>query len=88
MPPIELAIGRIERSGARRAHASTQHVGANYEEAICVDWLPRTNHRLPPARFTGYWVNIGYVLIAGERVTHKNSVRPLRIEHAIRLVSD
>ena len=86
--PIGASRGRIVRARPGRAHAAADHVGAEHEIAIGVDRLARADHGLPPARLAGDGMDIGDMLVAGQRVADQHDVGLRRIEHAVGLVGD
>ena len=79
---------RVGRGRAGRAHAAADHVRANDEIALRVDRPAGADHGLPPARLARDRMDIGDMLIAGERVADQHGVRALRIQRAISLIGD
>ena len=85
---VGLACLRIDRRGARRAHASAKDIRANHEKPVRIERQARAHHGLPPAWSAGDRVRIGDVLVAGQSVAKENSVGFRRVESAIGLVGD
>jgi hypothetical protein len=63
-PPGAAGIG-IEARRPRRTHAAAENVGADDEEAVCVDRLARPDHGFPPAGLARHGLLAGNVLIEG-----------------------
>ena len=82
---VGLRIGR-RRTG--RAHAGADDVRADHEIALGVDRAAGPDHRLPPTGFAGDRMNIGDVLVAGERVADQHRVGAVGIQCAVGLVGD
>ena len=81
-----LACFGVDVFGSSRAHAAAQNVGADDEISVGVERSARSDHDVPPPRFTGQRVGIGGVLVAGQRVAHQNRVGFLGVQRAIGLV--
>ena len=79
---------RIGRSRAGGAHAGADHVRADDEIALGVDWPARADHGLPPAGLAGDGMGVEHMLIAGERMADQHGVGALGIERAVGLVGD
>ena len=86
--PPGLAGLRIGGGGTGRAHAGADHVRTDHEEPFGVDWPPGADHSLPPARFLRYRIDVGDMLIAGQRVADQDGVVARRIERAVGLIGD
>ena len=69
------------------AHTATDHIGAQDEVAIGIDSLAWPHRQMPPPGLAGYWVGLGHVLVAGQRVAHQNHVRLVGVELAVGLIS-
>ena len=80
--------GRIDRARPGRAHAAADHVGAEHEIAVGVDRLAGADHGLPPAGLAGDGMDVGDVLVAGQRMTDENEIRLAGVERAVGLVGD
>ena len=78
----------VDAGRSRRAHAAAEHVGADDEEAVGVDGLARTHHRLPPAGLAGDGMRARHVLVAGQGVRDQNGIRLCPIQDAVGLVGD
>jgi hypothetical protein len=78
----------IGRGRAGGAHAGADHVRTDHEVAVGVDRLAGPNHGFPPAGFFGHRMQVGHVLVAGERVAHQHRIGAIGIQGAIGLVSD
>ena len=83
-----LAGLRIGRSRTGRAHAAADHVGADDEVTLGVDRLAGTDHRLPPAGFSGHRIGACNVMVAGQRVAEQYCVAAVGVERAVGLVGD
>ena len=79
---------RVGRGGPGRAHAGADHVRADHEIAVGVDRLAGPDHRLPPAGLAGHRMDVGDMLVAGERVADQDRVAALGIERAVGLIGD
>ncbi len=62
--------------------------GADDEITLGVDRPAGSDHRFPPAGLAGNRMDIGDVLIAGQRMADQDGVRALGIERTIGLVGD
>ena len=82
------AGGGIGRCGPGRAHAAADHIGANDEVAVGVQRAAGTDHGFPPAGLAGHRMDVGDVLIAGQRVADQNGVGTVGIELTIDLIGD
>jgi hypothetical protein len=74
------------RAGA--AHAAAEHVRRDDEETVGVDRLARTDHVLPPAGLAGHRLDLGDVLIPGQRMADQHGVAALGIQRAVGPVGD
>ena len=83
-----LAGRRIGRGRPGGAHAGADHVRADDEIALGVDRPAGADHGLPPARLAGDRMDVGDVLVAGQRVADQHRVAALGIERAVGLVGD
>ncbi len=83
-----LAGRRIGRGRPGRAHAAADHVRADDEIAVGVDRPARPDHGLPPARLAGDRMDVGDVLVAGQRMADQDRVAALGVERAVGLVGD
>ena len=79
---------RIGRGRAGRAHAAADDIGADNEEPPRIDRLAGADHGLPPAGLARDRVDVGDVLVAGQRVADENGVGAVGVELAIGLVGD
>src|SRR5262249_2151488 len=79
---------RIDRSRSGRAHAAAKHVRANDEIALGIDRPAGSDHSFPPAGFLRYRMQVGDVLIAGERMANQHRVAALGIQRAVSLITD
>ena len=86
--PHSLPVAGLVEAGSGRAHAAADHVRTNDEISVGVERSPGAHHGLPPARLAGDRMNIGDMLIAGQRMQDQNRVGALRIEFAIGIVGD
>ena len=78
----------IDRAWPGRAHAAADHVRAEHEIAVGIDRLAGADHGVPPAGLAGDGMDIGDMLIAGQRVTDEHEVRLVRVQRAVGLVGD
>ena len=78
----------IDAGRSRRAHAAAEHVGADDKEAVGVDGLARSHHRLPPAGLAGNGMWARDVLVAGQGMRDENGIRLRPIQDAVGLVGN
>ena len=60
----------------------------NNEIPVGIERTPGTDHGFPPAGFAGHRMDIGDMLIAGQRMEDQNGIGTFRIELAVGLVRD
>ena len=81
-------VRRVGRGRTGRAHAGPEHVRTDDEIALGIDRPARAHHGFPPARLLRDGMNVGDVLVAGERMADQDCIAALGIELAIGLVGD
>ena len=86
--PVRAPGGGIDGARPGRAHAPADDIGAQHEIAIGVDRLAGPDHGVPPAGLAGDGMDVGDVLIAGQRMAHQHEVGLGGIEFAIGLIGD
>ena len=86
--PQRLAGRRIGRGRPGRAHAAAEHIRADDEIAVGVDRLAGADHGLPPAGLAGDRMDVGDMLVAGQRVADQHRVGRVGVERAVGLVGD
>ena len=86
--PVGTAGRGIGRAWPGRAHAAADHIGAEHEIAVGIDRLAWADHGLPPARLAGDGMDVGDMLVAGERMTDEHEVRLVGVERAVGLIGD
>ena len=86
--PPQFAGGGIGRGRPGRAHAAADHVRADDEIAVGIERAAGTDHGFPPARLAGHRMDVGDMLIAGQRMADQDGVGALGIELAIGLIGD
>lgn len=84
---IALTVGRIDAARPRRTVAAANDVGADDEEAVRIEGLPRAYEGLPPA---GFGVRIGGPSMGGggEASVEEYSVGGVGVEGAPGLIGD
>ena len=80
--------GRVDRARSGRAHAAADDVGAEHEIAVGVDRLAGADHGLPPAGLAGDGMDVGHVLVAGQRMADEHEIRLRGVECAVGLIGD
>ena len=75
-----------ERAGA--AHAAAENVGADDEEAICIDRQSGTDHRIPPSWLAGDRMLLSHILVQGERMADQHRIGPIGVQCAIGAIGD
>ncbi len=80
-PRTALVVAQAARAGG--AHAAAQHVGADDEVAVGVDWPAGPDHHVPPAILAGDRMGLGDILIAGQRMADQHGVGARRIQRAV-----
>ena len=75
---VGLAGRRVGRGRTGRAHAAAEDVGADDEEAVGVDRLAGADHQLPPAGLAGDRIDVGDMLVAGQRMADQHGVGSCR----------
>ena len=86
--PQGLPVRGLVEAGPGRAHAAADHVRADHEVAVGVDRPPGPDHGLPPARLLRDRMDVGDMLVAGQRVADQDGVGALGVERAVGLVGD
>ena len=84
-PPRFAGVG-VDLARPGGAHAAAQHVDAQHVVAVGIEHLAGADHRAPPAGLAGNRVRLGDELVAGQRVTDQDDVRPVGVQPAIGLV--
>ncbi|MFK4491274.1 hypothetical protein ABIA45_006352 [Bradyrhizobium sp. USDA 336] len=84
----DLAGGGIDRRRPGRTHAAADHVGADDEVVLGIDGAAGADQRLPPAGLAGDRMDVGDMLVAGQRMTDQHGVGAIGVELAIGLVGD
>ena len=83
-----LPVFGLVEAGPGGAHAAADHVRADHEIAFGVDRPAGPDHGLPPARLARDRMQVGDVLIAGERVADQHRIAALGVERAVGLIGD
>ncbi len=86
--PPQFAGGGIGRGRPGRAHAAADHVRADDEVTVGIERAAGTDHGFPPAGLAGHRMDVGDVLIAGQRMADQDGVGAIGIELAIGLIGD
>ena len=86
--PARFTAFAIARRRAGCAEARSQHIRTNHKKTVRIIGLARPDHGFPPARTPRHRVHIRDMLIACQRMTQQNRVRPVGIQRSISLVSD
>ena len=86
--PVGAAGCGIDRARPGRAHAAADHVGAEHEIAVGIDRLAGADHGLPPAGLAGDGMDVGDMLVAGQRMADEHEVRLVGVERAVGLIGD
>ena len=86
--PVRPVGRRIGRGRSGGAEAAADDVGADDEIAVGVDRLAGADHDVPPAGLAGHRIDVGDVLVAGQRVADQDRVLAVAVERAVGLITD
>ncbi len=85
---IGAAGRRVERGRSGGAHAAAEHIRADDEIFVGVEGFSRADQRRPPAGLAGQRMNVGDMLVAGQRMAEQDRVGLVGVQLAIGLVGD
>ena len=87
-PHHNLPVAGLVEAGPVKTQATADHVRADDEVTVGIERPARPDQGFPPAGLAGHRMDVGDVLIAGQRMTDQDGVGAIGIELAVGLIGD